>query len=83
MTAQHATIVMWRDASFYSRPGRARRYHIPGETKGPFGHYTAVCNTRIQLDDENAMTVGEAGFLLCRRCARHIAKHRETENLNA
>lgn len=62
-------VVMWRDASFFRNPGCAVRYHLPrAGVSGPFGHLVALCSRRIQLDETNATTAGEAGPLLCKRC---------------
>lgn len=69
--------VMRRDASFWNSPGWASRYHIPRDKeRGPLGHKIAVCNSRIQLlDDDETMTIGEAGTLMCRKClAAHNAE---------
>lgn len=62
-------IVMWRDASFLRKPGCATRYHLPREgSHGRFGHPVALCDRRIDLLEDNACTVEEAGPLFCRRC---------------
>lgn len=66
----HDPPVMWRDASFWPRPGKAARYHLPSARKGPFGHPTARCNHRIQLDETHTSTMSQAGDLVCRRCLK-------------
>ncbi len=63
-------LVMWRDASFWNKPGRATRYHLPRTERGPYGHPVAICNSRIQLDEEHTSTVAHADRLMCKRCAR-------------
>lgn len=71
-------VLMWRDASFWQRPGRASRFHLPrvGET-GPYGHPIAVCNRRINLDDEHTIPEPQAAGMVCHRCAKVIASQKE------
>ena len=64
-------IVMLRDASYWSKPGFASKYHCVAVGKvGPLGHSVALCSKRIQLDEASAINksrVDEA--LICKRCA--------------
>lgn len=71
MSVEIECVVMWRDASFFGRPGKAKRYHLPRpDSIGRYGHPVAMCDSSIPLDDESKSTIERAGILMCKRCAR-------------
>lgn len=64
-------MAMRRDASFWRRPGRSIRFHIPAtESLGPFGHPVARCSKLIQLDPDSATELLEDHQLLCKKCIK-------------
>lgn len=66
-------VVMWRDASFWRSPDTTipKKAHLLHPTlRGPYGHPVALCNTRIQLDEDNSVPIQEAGILFCKKCCK-------------
>jgi hypothetical protein len=67
-------LVMRRDASWWDKPDtwKPKKYHkVDPDRVGEFGHPLALCDKRINLDDESECSIKNVpSSLLCKRCFR-------------
>ena len=62
--------VMSRDASWFEYPdtSKPKKYHLPRNKTGVYGHYVAMCSERIILNEGSKIPAEAVQFILCKRC---------------